>query len=81
MIPRDHYPMYNVEDLPTLQVFELQSELDFHRKRLVMLSITHKFGLLVHDRFDFVGDVERDVHGAWTRASRRSVSMSLCSLR
>ena len=45
------------------------------------LSITHKFGFLVHDRFDFVADVERDVHGALARASRRSVSMSLCSLR
>ena len=48
---------------------------------LGVLSITHKFGFLVHDRFDFVADVERDVHGALARASRRSVSMSLCSLR
>jgi hypothetical protein len=62
----------------------------FHvRKRLVnhlfgagrrvvhKLSITHKFGFLVHDRFDFVGGEERDVHGALARASRRSASMSL----
>jgi hypothetical protein len=35
MIPRDHYPMYNLEDLPTLQVFELQTELDFHPNRHV----------------------------------------------
>jgi hypothetical protein len=48
----------------------------------VGLSITHKLGLLVHDRFDFVrGDVERDAHGASARALRRSASMSLCSLR
>jgi len=48
----------------------------------VNLSITHKLGMLVHDRFGFVrGGVERDVHGALARASRKSVSMSLCSLR
>jgi hypothetical protein len=47
------------------------------RKRPVNLSITHKFGFLVHDRFDFVGGVERDVHGALARAFRRSASMSL----
>jgi hypothetical protein len=56
---------------------------DFNRKRWVhQLSITHKFGSLAQDRFDFLcGDVERDVHGALARAFPRSVSMSLWSLR
>ena len=49
-----------------------------YRNRPANLSITHKLGLLVHDRFDFVrGDDERDVHGALARAFRRSFSMSL----
>ncbi len=47
-------------------------------KRPKLLSITHKLGLLVQDRFDFVhGDVKRDVQGALARAFRRSFSMSL----
>ncbi len=50
--------------------------------RPVNLSITHKFGSLAQDRFDFLcGNVERDVHGALARAFPRSVSMSLWSLR
>ncbi len=61
---------------------EAQGSCRKERKRTILLSITHKLGALVHDCFDFVGgDVERDVHGALARAFRRSVSMSLCSLR
>jgi len=52
------------------------------RIRPVNLSITHKFGSLAQDRFDFLcGNVERDVHGALARALPRSASMSLWSLR
>jgi hypothetical protein len=50
--------------------------------RPVNLSITHKLGLRVYDRFDLPrGNAGRDVQGAWARAFRRSVARSLSNLR
>jgi hypothetical protein len=71
-------PERTTEVLPTLRKMAGSRLMTLQQsKRLANPSITHKFGLLVHDRFDFVRGVEGDVHGAWARASRRSVSMSL----
>lgn len=48
------------------------------RKRPVMLPITHKFGLVVHARFDFVrGGLDADLQGGLVRAVRSSFSISL----
>lgn len=68
-----------LHDVPNdLVLHSLSPDSSSLRKRPVLLSITHKLGFLVHDRFDFVGgDVDRDVQGALARAFRRRVSMSL----
>jgi hypothetical protein len=67
---------------PQSTVLDLSGESFNCGKWVNRLSITHKFGSLAQDRFDFLcGNVKRDVHGALARAFPRSVSMSLWSLR